>query len=395
MSDFISIINDSVTEIYPEVVQWRRHFHQHPELSFKEHNTAEFIYQKLRALGCFELERPLDTAVVATLKGPAAGKVIALRADIDALPVNEENDVDYCSLNKGVMHACAHDGHAAALLGVAHILAKHQQLIKGAIKLIFQPAEEIGAGAIKLIDKGILKGLDYLFGVHIWSPLELGKIGICYGPMMAAGDFFKITINGKGGHGAIPQEAIDPVVIGSEIVLSLQTIVSRKINPIRTGLISVTKFDAGSSYNIIPETVTLGGTLRSLDMETMNQLYEWIEKISQQIAQAYGAAVTVSFDSHPNAAPLFNDFAVTKMVEDALIEGIGKDHCQRTDPTLAGEDFSQYTKHGIPACFLFVGTRAEGTDYPHHHPKFNIKEESMLFSMKAFLNIIRKITITQ
>lgn len=395
MPAFISIINDSVTEIYPEVVQWRRHFHQYPELSFKEYKTAEFIYQKLLALNCFEIERPLETAVVATLKGSAPGKAIALRADIDALPVNEENDVDYCSVNKGIMHACAHDGHAAALLGVAYILARYKHLIQGSIKLIFQPAEEIGSGAIRLIDKGILNGLDYIFGIHIWSPLELGKIGICYGPMMAAGDFFKIEIKGKGGHGAIPQEAIDPVVIGSEIVLALQSIVSRKINPIRTGLISVTKFDASSSYNTIPETVNLGGTLRSLDMETMEQLYRGIEKLSQQIAQAHGATVSVSFDSRPNAAPLVNNIAVTQMVEEALIEGIGQNHCQRTDPTLAGEDFSQYTKHGIPACFLFIGTRAENSDYPHHHPRFNIQEESMLFSMKAFLNIIRKIAMTQ
>ncbi len=395
MSNFITIINQSVKQIYPQVVQWRRHLHQYPELSGQEFKTANFIYQILIELNCFELQRPTETSVIAILKSHRPGKTIALRADIDALPVQEESDSQFKSQHPGIMHACAHDGHTAALLGIACILAQYQHLITGTIKLIFQHAEEIGTGALELIEHGVLEGLDYLFGAHIWSPLELGKIGICYGPMMAAGDFFTITITGKSGHAAIPQEAIDPVIIGAELVLALQTIISRKINPIRTGLISVTRFLSDSAYNVIPEKVTLGGTLRSLDMETMNQIYDEIEKLSIQIAHMHSATATVCFEQRHNSAPLYNNPDATKLVEEALTEGMGAKHCQYTDPTLAGEDFSQYTKQGIPACFLFIGTRSPGADYPHHHAKFNINEESMQYSMKAFLNIIRKIMIEE
>ena len=313
---------------------------------------------------------------------------------MDALPVPEETDLPYKSKNDGVMHACGHDGHTAVLLGVAEVLSELKDVIKGEIRFVFQPAEEVG-GAPEILKTGILDGVTNAFALHLWSPLEIGKIGVVYGPAMAAGDMFTIKITGKGGHGAIPQETIDPIIIGTEIVSNLQQIITRKLDPLDIKLLSITKFISGTNSNVIPDSAEIGGTIRALDIRVLEKMRELIKEIVEGICETHHASFEIEFltEGTEVASPVLNDHALTALVEETIAESFGEEWVAHIRPTLAGEDFSVYTAQ-VPSTFVFVGqNREKGSIYPHHHPKFDIDEAALEYATKLFTHIIRKTSI--
>lgn len=392
-SSLTHLLNKEVQSHKEEVIRVRKELHKIPELAFEEHRTTMFIDSYFKNLKNFKVYRVTKTGVIAELDSGREGKVLAIRADMDGLPVKEETGVNYASQISGQMHACGHDGHMAALLVAAKIIDKHANLISGKVRLLFQPAEEIGEGASVYVEKGVLRDVDALTGVHIWSPLDNGIIGINGGALMAAGDFFEVEISGKGGHAAMPNETIDTAVIAANLVLAFQTIVSRSLPPTTTGVVSVTKIDCGNSYNIIPERLVLGGTLRSLSLSGMETIYDKIESLSLNIARTYGGKAVVDFTSRPNAYPLVNDLELANKIKSNLLEVFTKEECKEVTPTLAGDDFSQYLKTGVPGCYIFVGCGGEGTNYPHHHPKFNITDESIVNALKVHLQTIKSINM--
>lgn len=392
ISTLEDLLNQKSKEINETVIKWRRHFHENPELSFRETETSQFVYDTLKKFDGLEVSRPTQTGVVARLIGDQPGDVILLRADMDALPVSEETDLPFKSKNDGVMHACGHDGHTAVLLGVAQVLSELKKLIKGEIRFVFQPAEEVG-GAPELLKTGILDGVKNAFALHLWSPLEIGKIGVIYGPAMAAGDLFTIKIKGRGGHGAIPQETIDPIMIGTEIVSSLQQIITRKLDPLDIKLLSVTKFTSGTNHNVIPDSAEIGGTIRALDSKVLDKMRELLKEIVEGICKTHHASFEIEFFTEGTevTTPVLNDHAFTALVEEAIVESFGEEWVAHIRPTLAGEDFSVYTAQ-VPSTFLFigVGNREKGSTYPHHHPKFDIDETALEYAVRVFLHVVRK-----
>ena len=388
-------LNLKINEINEKVIKWRRHFHENPELSFQEEKTSQFVYDTLKTFGSLEVSRPTKTGVVARLVGAQPGEVILLRADMDALPIQEATNLPYKSKRDGVMHACGHDGHTAVLLGVAEVLSEFKDVIKGEIRFVFQPAEEVG-GAPEILKTGILNGVTKAFAIHLWAPLEVGKMGIVYGPAMAAGDIFTIKISGKGGHGAMPQDTIDPIIIGTEMISNLQHIITRKLDPLDIKLLSITKFISGTNSNVIPDTAEIGGTIRALDIRVLEKMRESIKEIVKGICETHDASYEFEFlmESVEGASPVLNDHVLTALVEETITENFGEEWIAHIRPTLAGEDFSFYTTR-VPSTFVFVGTRNEEKEsiYPHHHPKFDIDEASLEYAIKLFTHIIRKTSI--
>ncbi len=257
-----------VDAVKDEVVGWRRRLHENPEVSFEERETARFVHETLESFGGFELWRPTETSVVAHLAGAGPGRTVALRADIDALPVQEENDFEFASRNPGVMHACGHDGHTAMLLGVAKVLSSMREDISGEVRLVFQHAEELyPGGAGEMVEKGVMDGVDAVVGIHLWASLPVGKIGLAYGPMMGSPDTFRLTIKGSGGHAAMPYRTVDSIAVGAQVVTNLQHVVSRNVSPMDNAVLSVTRFVGGTTHNVIPGSVEMEGTVRTLDPE--------------------------------------------------------------------------------------------------------------------------------
>lgn len=286
--------------IEKEIIAWRRDFHMHPELKYEEERTSKIAEEHLRKWG-YSIKR-VGTGIIADIG--EGNKTIALRADMDALPIQEETDVSYKSRIPGKMHACGHDAHTAMLLGAAKIIAEHREELNGRVRLIFQPAEEGGNGAVRMIEGGALEGVNAIFGFHVWMDLPSGVIGIRNGPFLAGAGFFGARIIGKGGHGAFPHEAIDPIPITSEIVLALQTIVSRNVNPIETGVVSVTAINGGTAFNVIPEEVTLKGTFRYYQPEIGELIKRRMAEVIGGIAKTHGARV--KFDINDLVPPTIN-----------------------------------------------------------------------------------------
>lgn len=372
-------------EVTDDVVGWRRHLHQHPELSFQEKETADFVAQRLASFGGLEISRPTATSVVARLRGGQPGPVLAVRADMDALPIEEESGVPFASERRGVMHACGHDGHTAILLGVARILSRHPERVRGEIRFMFQHAEELfPGGAQELVDKGVLDGVDTVLGLHLMAPLESGTLQVRAGPTMAAPDTFEITVEGKGGHAAHPHTSIDPVAIGAQIVSNLQHVVSRAVDPLEPIVVSVTRFHAGSADNVIPEKAELGGTVRTMDADLRDRVPELMERVVRGVAEAHGAGYRFTYQRGYRA--LVNDEGVTSRLRSALADAFGEDTVRTPPATMGGEDFSAYLA-AVPGTFFFVGARPEGVDeaYPHHHPRFAIDERALAVGVEAFL----------
>jgi amidohydrolase len=384
-------IQQLVHEVKEEVIAWRRHLHANPELSFQEEKTSQFVYDTLQSFGHLELSRPTKTSVVARLIGHQPGRVVAIRADMDALRIQEENTFDFVSKNPGVMHACGHDGHTAMLLGTAKILSKLRGQINGEVRFLFQHAEELFPGGAKeMVQAGVLDGVDVVIGTHLWSPLEYGKIGIVYGPMMASPDRFFIRIIGKGGHAAMPHQTIDAIAIGAQVVTNLQYIVSRCVDPLEPLVVSVTQFVAGTTHNVIPGSVEIQGTVRSFDQTLRKKVPEMMERIIKGITEAHGA--NYDFEFEYGYDPVINDDDITRIMEETVKEVFGEEAIEHINPTMGGEDFSAFQQR-VPGSFFYVGAgnKEKGIIYPHHHPRFTIDEDALEIGIRLFVHAAFKL----
>ncbi|MFP5113074.1 M20 family metallopeptidase [Bacillaceae bacterium C204] len=379
-------LNQLAEETKEQVIAWRRHLHQNPELSFHEEKTSQFIYDTLQSFGNLEISRPTKTSVVARLIGPEPGKTLAIRADMDALPIQEENTFEFASQNPGVMHACGHDGHTAMLLGTAKILSSLKDQIKGEVRFLFQHAEELfPGGAEEMVQAGVMDGVDLVIGTHLWSPIEKGKVGVVYGSMMASPDTFWITVNGKGGHAALPHQTIDSIAVAAQVVTNLQHIVSRNTDPLDSLVISVTQFIGGTTHNVIPGSVKIWGTVRSFDPTLRESIPAKMERVVKGITEAHEASYEFKYEF--GYRPVINDNEVTAVIEETVREVLGEEALDLMKPNMGGEDFSAFMEKA-PGCYFYVGAGNEeqGITYPHHHERFTIDEEALEIGVKTFLH---------
>ncbi|WP_085524098.1 amidohydrolase [Tuberibacillus sp. Marseille-P3662] len=382
--DLKEYLKDQVSDIIPEVIEWRRYLHQYPEISYHEYETAQFVADQLSSFGNIEITRPTETSVIGRLIGDSSGPVLGMRADMDALPIEEQNDFEFTSKHPGVMHACGHDGHTAMLLGTAKILSTCQASIEGEIRFIFQHAEELQpGGAEELVQTGVVDDVNWIIGAHLWTPIESGKVGIIYGPMMASPDMFHITINGKGGHAAMPHSTVDSIAIGSQVVTNLQHVVARYNNPIEPLVLSVTQFNGGTAHNVIPGAVSMTGTVRSFNPELRADIPGLMERVVRGITDAHGASY--EFEYIPGYRPVINEKQVTRLVEETVTDVYGTEVIEYSDPVMAGEDFSGY-QHAKPGAFFFIGAgnQEKGITYPHHHERFTIDEDALRKGVDIF-----------
>ena len=375
------------------LIETRRDLHRHPELGFQEHRTAGIVAERLRAAG-YEVETGVaETGVVGTLRGGAGeGPVLLLRADMDALPIAEECAHDFVSTHAGVMHACGHDAHVAIGLAVAERLARTRDEWGGTARYVFQPAEEGGGGAARMVKEGVLEGVDFALGLHIWLGLPSGIVGVVPGPFMASSGVFEITVRGKGGHGALPHETVDAIVAASQVVTALQTIVSRNVSPLDPAVVTIGMFQAGTAYNVIAGSAQLTGTVRAFDVAACEELPRRIERVVAGVCSALGAEY--SFEYTQDAPPTINDPALAEVVRAAAEEVVGADRV-RTDPdvrTMAAEDFGEFLVR-VPGCYFFVGARNEetGAIHPHHNPRFDLCEDALPVSVDVLERAARRV----
>lgn len=375
-----------VVETENEIAAWRRHLHQNPELLYDVHETARFVEEKLKSFGCDLVETGIGrSGVVAVIKGRHGdGQAIGLRADMDALPITETSGVEWTSKNPGKAHSCGHDGHTAMLLGAAQYLAETRNF-RGSAVLLFQPAEEGGAGALAMVQDGVMDRFDIseVYGVHNLPGLPVGQFAMCKGPIMAATDEFDLSIKGRGGHAAQPHGTIDPILAGSQLHIAIQGIVARNIDPLDSLVISVTKFHAGEAYNVIPETAKLSGTVRTLSKETRAYAEKRIREAAAGIATITGAEVTVRYKN--NYPVTYNhddqtDFAA-RVAKNVAGEGKVK-----TDvaPMMAAEDFS-YMLESRPGAYIFLGN---GNTPGLHHPAYDFNDEAIPYGVSYFVSVI-------
>lgn len=361
------------------LIRTRRDLHRHPELAFREHRTAGIVAERLAAAGFGVRTGVAETGVVGTLTGRGEGPTLLLRADMDALPVQEENEHDFVSTIDGAMHACGHDAHVAIGLAVAERLARTRGDWDGTVRYVFQPAEEGGGGAFRMVDAGVLRGVDVALGLHMWLGLPSGVIGVVDGPQMAGSTDFELVVRGRGGHGAIPDQTLDPVLAASQIVVALQGIVSRSVPPLETAVVTVGSFQAGSAPNIIPDEATLRGTLRAFSPVLFERIRARLEQVAAGICAAHGVTHELRYRD-TDYPPTINDPAVAELVRRAAREVVGEERL-RTDPsvrTMAAEDFGEFLRH-VPGCYFFVGARndATGVVHPHHSPRFDLCESAL------------------
>ncbi|MGM0921979.1 MAG: amidohydrolase [Bacillota bacterium] len=369
---------------FEEMVEIRRYLHMHPEVSFQEFKTAAYIAEFYHKLGIEARTGVGGNGVVAVIKGDLPGKTIALRADFDALPIGDEKDVPYKSTVPGVAHACGHDGHTAALLILAKILHKHSSSLEGSVVFIHQHAEEYApGGAVSMIEDGCLDGVDVIFGTHLWAGEPTGKIQYRVGPIMAAADRFQIMINGKGGHGAQPHKTKDAVVIGSQLVLNLQQIVSRKVDPVHSAVVSVGSFVAENPFNVIADSAVLIGTVRTFEDEVRTLIEEEIERVVKASCALYDADYEYHFERGYPA--VVNHREETELLANLASKVPGVQIVEESPMQMGGEDFAYYLQH-VKGTFFFTGAKPtySETAYPHHHPKFDIDEKAMLIAAKTF-----------
>jgi amidohydrolase len=373
-----------VHEAASQAIAWRRHLHAHPELSFREHETARFIRETLASFGELEIESPTPTSVVARLRSGRPGPTLALRADIDALPIHEESGVEFASKSEGVMHACGHDGHAAMLLAVAGLLASRRADLRGEIRFLFQHAEELPpGGASELVAAGALEGVESVLGAHLISTLEVGKIAVLDGACTAAADTFSVHIEGRGGHAAFPHRTVDPIAVAAQAISSLQHVVARNTSPLDSVVVAVTRIAGGSADNVTPETAAFGGTVRTYRHEVRERTRETMARVLSGVTAAHGA--TCEFDYVEGYAPVVNDPALAAIVRVAA----GPDRIAELEPLMTGEDFSAYLRVA-PGCFFFIGAGNEHA-FPHHHPRFTIDEDALSAGIETLMRCALRI----
>lgn len=388
----LSQIRPDIQALQPQLVEWRRHLHQRPELGFKEQLTAEFIAGKLQEWGIDHKTGIAKTGIVATISSNRPGPVLAIRADMDALPIQEENNVPYRSQHNGIMHACGHDGHTAIALGTAYYLANHRDDFTGTVKIIFQPAEEGPGGAKPMIEEGVLKNPDVeaIIGLHLWNNLPLGTVGVRSGALMAAVECFRCTIFGKGGHGAMPHQTVDSIVLSAQIVNALQTIVARNVNPIDSAVVTVGELHAGTALNVIADTARMSGTVRYFNPKFDGYFGKRIEQIIAGICQTQGANYELDYwQLYP---PVINDATMAELVRsvasDVVETPVGVvPECQ----TMGGEDMAFFLEK-VPGCYFFVGSAnpSKNLAYPHHHPRFDFDETALLMGAELFVRCVEK-----
>ncbi len=379
-------IRSEIKSIADDIIAARRDIHQHPELGFDVHRTAGIAAEKLTGLGMDVRTAIGKTGVVGDLIC-GDGPTIALRADMDALPIQETGEIDYISQNDGVMHACGHDGHTAMLLGAAEVLADMREEIHGTVRFLFQPAEEGAGGARYMIEDGCLEGVDEAYGVHLWNYQKYGEVGVKAGPILAAADEFEITIRGKGGHGAAPQGSVDAVVVSAYLITAMQTIVSRNTNPLESTVVSIGMINGGYNFNIIADEIVLKGTARAYTEDNRQLIIKRMEEIIDGIGQTFGASI--EFDYRDGYPPTINDEkAFKKLLASAQkIVGDGADYPYLS---MGGEDFSYYAQK-VPGCFFFVGSAPENQPFrsvPHHCSHFDIDERALLVGSSIFVQLI-------
>lgn len=388
----LSRIRPAIQALQPTLVELRRRLHQHPELSFREQLTAELVSQKLQEWGIEHQTGIAKTGIAAIINSNQPGPVLAIRADMDALPIQEENEVPYRSQHDGIMHACGHDGHTAIALTTAYYLSQHRDDFAGTVKIIFQPAEEGPGGAQPMIAAGVLKNPDVeaIVGLHLWNNLPLGTVGVRSGPLMAATEGFRCTIQGKGGHGAIPHQTVDSILVAAHIVTALQTIVARNVSPLESAVVTVGELHAGKALNIIADTAHMSGTVRYFNPDLSSFLPRRIEQIVAGVCQSHGA--TYELDYKPLYPPVINDAGMAELVRSVasnVVEtpaGIVPE-CQ----TMGGEDMSFFLQ-AVPGCYFFLGSANRDKDlaYPHHHPRFDFDETALGMGVEIFVRCVEK-----
>ena len=385
----ITRLRESIEELMPGAIADRRDFHENPELGYHEVRTSGIVAQRLHALGLDDIRTGIaGTGVTALIPGrKGAGRTVLLRADMDALPILEENQVDYVSRNPGVMHACGHDAHTAILLAVARILMERRDEFAGTVKVLFQPAEELPPGGAKpMIDAGVLQNptVDAAFGLHINQDGPLGTIDMRSGPAMAAADRFTVVIRGKGGHGAKPQDCVDPIAIGAQMVTALQTLVAREVDPVESAVVSVCAFLAGDAFNVIPDTAELRGTVRTFTSGNRDLLEQRIGHLVRGIGEAMRAEVSYSYQRGYPAT--INDPEMTQLAWRAAEETVGDGNVIESPLMMGAEDFSYFLEN-VPGCYWFVGSRNEerGLVWGHHHPRFDLDEAAIAIGIESMV----------
>jgi len=383
--DFVS----EVAGLNDQLVAWRRDFHMHPELGFQEVRSASIIADHLRDWGYQVETKVAHTGVVALLKGSAPGPVVMLRFDMDALPITESNECEYVSLNRGVMHACGHDAHMAIGLGVARIISGYREELLGTLKIVFQPGEEGLNGAEVMVNEGVLENPrpDVFLAAHVWNDLPVGEVAVASGPVMAAAERWSCTVQGKGGHGALPHQTVDPIVATAQMVLALQTIVSRNISPLEEAVVTVGTVQGGDAFNVIPATVQMTGTVRTFSSKVRGVVLRRMQEIFDGLAAASGSSV--QFQTQVLSPALVNDRDVTAVVSDAASAVVGEDNVRRDVRTMGSEDAAFFTRE-VPGCYFFLGSAnpALGRIAPHHNARFDIDEAVLVTGAVILLNAL-------
>ncbi len=388
--EIVRRVDQLTRQVTPKVVQWRRDFHAHPELSNREERTGRVVAELLREIGVDQVETGVaGHGVVALIRGGKPGPTVALRADMDALPITEQTGLPYASTNDGVMHACGHDAHTAMLLGAAKVLVQMRDATAGTVKLIFQPSEE-GApageegGASLMIRQGVLADPDVsaIFGLHIKTELEAGKIGYRYGSAMASVDRFQITVSGKQSHAAMPWKGVDPIVASAHVITAIQTIASRKIDARQPVVVSIGIIRAGTAWNIIPESVHLEGTIRTHDTEVRRQAGQEFARLVHDTARAHGAKAKIDFSDY--GPVVWNDLELGKRMNPSLVRAAGEDNVVEVQPVMGGEDFALYARK-VPGFFFFLGVRNESVGAVHavRPPHLLIDEAALPLGVRA------------
>lgn len=372
---------EKIDELFDETVEIRRYLHMHPELSFKEYKTAAYIANYYEELGIPYTKNVGGNGVIARLKGGKPGKTVALRADFDALPIQDEKELAYKSTVENVMHACGHDGHTASLLTLAKALLEHQDQLQGTVVFLHQHAEELAPGGAKpIIESGELDDIEAIFGSHLWVTEPVGVLQTSKSTLMAGSDRFEIHIQGQGGHGAAPHETRDAIMAGTHLVTSLQQIVSRRLSPLDTAVLTVGTFQAGSAFNIIADKAHISGTVRYLKKRIQKHVLNEMKAIIEGIERSFH--VKIDFNYQEGYPPLVNHPEEAEIILNLGKEVPGVREVQEVLPVMGGEDFSYYL-HDKPGAYFFTGANKEGNNYPHHHPKFDFDEEAMKIAAKT------------